>query len=182
MNAERMNMANATAKIEGSKEARPPGGFPLASAPKKIFICSPYQPTANDPPCRKAQLEANIQRAKTACRILATMGVLPLAPHLYFTQFLKDEDAQERATGIRFGMQWLEAADEVWVFGETISEGMAAEIKRAHELKKPVCNLPEPGRMVELLLKRFSKQYHIPMEDKTEEQQEAAESEEDNGE
>ena len=37
MNAERMNMANATAKIEGSKEARPPGGFPLASAPKKNF-------------------------------------------------------------------------------------------------------------------------------------------------
>lgn len=110
------------------------------------------------------------------------MGVLPLAPHLYFTQFLKDEDAQERATGIRFGMQWLEAADEVWVFGETISEGMAVEIKRAHELQKPVCNLPEPGRMVELLLKRLSEQYHIPMEDKTEEQQEAAESAEDNGE
>ena len=60
------------------------------------------------------------------------MGVLPLAPHLYFTQFLKDEDAQERATGIRFGMEWLEAADEVWVFGESISEGMAAEIKRAY--------------------------------------------------
>lgn len=77
MNAERMNMANATAKIEGSKEARPPGGFPLASAPKKIFICSPYRPTANDAPYRKAQLEANIQRAKTTCRILATMGVLP---------------------------------------------------------------------------------------------------------
>ena len=52
MNAERMNMANATAKIEGFKEARPPGGFPLASAPKKIFICSPYRPTVNDPPCR----------------------------------------------------------------------------------------------------------------------------------
>ena len=149
---------------------------------KKIFVCSPYRSTANDPPCRKAQLEANIQRTKTACRILATMGVLPLAPHLYFTQFLKDEDAQERATGIRFGMEWLEAADEVWVFGETISEGMAAEIKRAQELKKPVRNLPEPGRMVELLLKRLSKQYHIPMEDKTEEQQEAAESEKDNGE
>ena len=79
-------------------------------------------------------------------------------------------------------MEWLEAADEVWVFGETISEGMAAEIKRAYELKKPVCNLPEPGRMVELLLKRLSEQYHIPMEDKTKEQQEAAESEKDNGE
>ena len=41
MNAKSMNTASATAKIEGSKEARPPGGFPLASAPKKIFICSP---------------------------------------------------------------------------------------------------------------------------------------------
>lgn len=153
-----------------------------ATAPKKIFVCSPYRPTSKTEECRKDELMANINRAKTACRILTTLGFLPMAPHLYFTQFLKDEDAQERATGIRFGMEWLEAADEVWVFGETISEGMAAEIKRAHELKKPVCNLPEPGRMVELLLKRLSEQYHIPMEDKTEEQQEAAESEEDNGE
>ena len=109
------------------------------------------------------------------------MGIMPLAPHLYFTQFLKDGDAQERSTGIRFGMQWLEEADEVWVFGETISEGMAEEIERAYELKKPIRNLPEPGRMVELLLKRLSEQYHIPMEDKTEEQHEAAESEEHNG-
>ena len=152
-----------------------------ATTPKKIFVCSPYRPTSKTEECRKDELMANINRAKTACRILTTLGFLPMAPHLYFTQFLKDEDAQERATGIRFGMQWLEAADEVWVFGETISEGMAAEIKRAHELQKPVCNLPEPGRMVELLLKRLSEQYHIPIEDKTEEQQEAAESEENNG-
>ena len=33
MNAERMTTATAPAKIEGSQEARPPGGFPLASAP-----------------------------------------------------------------------------------------------------------------------------------------------------
>ena len=185
MNAESMNKANVTAKIEGSKEARPPGGFPLALAPKKIFICSPYRPTANEPPCRKAQLEANIQRAKTACRILATMGVLPLAPHLYFTQFLKDEDAQERNTGMKLGMRWLEDADELWVFGNTISEGMAAEIEKAHELNKPVRNLPEPGRVVELLLKSISEQYHVPLDDRKAKnsngQQEAAESEENNG-
>lgn len=182
MNAERMNMANATAKIEGSKEARPPAGSRWHRHRRRFLSVRRTDRQQMTRRARKAQMEANIQRAKTACRILATMGVLPLAPHLYFTQFLKDEDAQERATGIRFGMQWLEAADEVWVFGETISEGMAVEIKRAHELQKPVCNLPEPGRMVELLLKRLSEQYHIPMEDKTEEQQEAAESEEDNGE
>ena len=73
-------------------------------------------------------------------------------------------------------MQWLEEADELWVFGNTVSEGMAAEIKRAHELQKKVRNLPEPGRVVELLLKNISEQYHVPLDDKkTEGQQEAAE-------
>ena len=137
-----------------------------ATAPKKIFVCSPYRPTSKTEECRKDELMANINRAKTACRILTTLGFLPLAPHLYFTQFLKDEDAQERNTGMKLGMRWLEDADELWVFGNTISEGMAAEIEKAHELNKPVRNLPEPGRVVELLLKSISEQYHVPLDDR----------------
>ena len=155
------------------------------TAPKKIFVCSPYRPTSKTEECRKDELAANISRAKNACRILATLGFIPLAPHLYFTQFLKDEDAQERNTGMKLGMHWLEEADELWVFGNTISEGMAAEIEKAHELNKPVRNLPEPGRVVELLLKSISEQYHVPLDDKKTEnsngQQEAAESEENIG-
>ena len=62
---------------------------------------------------------------------------------------------------------------------------MAAEIEKAHELKKPVRNLPEPGRVVELLLKSISEQYHVPLDGRKAEnsngQQEAAESEENNG-
>ena len=182
---------------------RPPGGADTAAAPddatgnmakgktravtapKKIFVCSPYRPTSKTEECRKDELAANIIRAKNACRILTKLGFLPLAPHLYFTQFLKDEDTQERNTGMRLGMSWLEDADELWVFGNTISEGMAAEIERAHELNKPVRNLPEPGRVVELLLKSISEQYHVPLDDKKTEnsngQQEAAESEDNNG-
>ena len=37
MNAKSMNKANVTAKIEGSKEARPGPVVSAASAPKKIF-------------------------------------------------------------------------------------------------------------------------------------------------
>lgn len=161
------------------------GNTATVTAPKKIFVCSPYRPTSKTEECRKDELAANISRAKNACRILATLGFLPLAPHLYFTQFLKDEDAQERNTGMKLGMRWLEDADELWVFGNTISEGMAAEIEKAHELNKPVRNLPEPGRVVELLLKSISEQYHVPLDDKKTEnsngQQEAAESEDNNG-
>ena len=117
---------------------------------------------------RKTELEANLHRARTACRILSTLGFMPLAPHLYFTTFLNDGDKKERADGIRFGMRWLEEADEVWVFGGTISEGMAAEIAKAKELGKTVRSLPEPGRMVELLLKMITENYHVPKNKKTE--------------
>lgn len=172
------------AQTEVAEDKRPPGGTEVgaAEAPKKIFVCSPYRPTTKDPKCQQNQLEANIKRAKTACRILSTLGFLPLAPHLYFTQFLKDEEKQERETGMKLGLHWLEEADELWVFGDTVSEGMTAEIEKAHELKKPVRNLPEPGRVIELLLKSISEQYHVPLDDKTEEQkskgqQDAAESE-----
>lgn len=130
---------------------------------------------------RKTELEANLHRARTACRILSTLGFMPLAPHLYFTTFLNDGDKKERADGIRFGMRWLEEADEVWVFGGTISEGMAAEIAKAKELGKTVRSLPEPGRMVELLLKMITENYHVPKNKKTEGQHKAAESEDNDG-
>ena len=160
------------------------GSTATVTVPKKIFVCSPYRPTLKTEECRKDELAANINRAKEACRILATLGFLSLALHLYFTQFLKDEDVQERNTGMKLGMRWLEVADELWVFGNTISEGMAVEIEKAHELDKPVRNLPEPGRVVELLLKSISEQYHVPLDDKKKEnsigQQEAAESEDNN--
>lgn len=162
----------AQSDIKNPRELKPPGEVngantshdPSASAetsisPKKIFVCSPYRPLSETEESRKTELEANIHRAKTACRILTTLGFMPLAPHLYFTTFLKDEEKREREYGIRLGLQWLEEADELWVFGDTISEGMAVEIARAKELTKPVRNLPEPSCMVELLIKGISAGY-----------------------
>ena len=178
----------AQSDIKNPRELKPPGTNashdPSASSgntashsdsapPKKIFVCSPYRPLSGTEKSRKAELESNVFRAKTACRILTTLGFMPLAPHLYFTTFLEDEVKRERENGIRLGLQWLEEADEVWVFGDTISEGMAVEIARAKELDKPVRNLPEPSRMVELLIKGISAGYKG--------QHKAAESESNNG-
>lgn len=137
---------------------KPPGGLTAEGKHPKIFVCSPYRPTSKNVECRKDELLANIERAKKACRILAGMGFLPLAPHLYFTTFLSDTDEKEREKGMRLGMEWLEESDEVFVFGRHISDGMAAEIARAKELGKPVRKLPEPGRIIELLLKELAEQ------------------------
>lgn len=98
---------------------------------------------------------------------------------------MKDKSAHERDTGMKLGLRWLEEADEVWVFGNKISEGMAIEIKKANELNKPVRNLPEPERAIEQLVKYIRERQNVPMDDKKAEnsngQQEAAESEENNG-
>lgn len=82
--------STAQAQTEDAEDKRPPSGTEAdtTAAPKKIFVCSPY-PVKNLR-CQKSQLEANINRAKTACRILSTLGFLPLVPHLYFTRFFKD--------------------------------------------------------------------------------------------
>ena len=73
MSAVSMNEAvKKIAQLENAKAARPPGGAPQEDhLPRKIFVCSPYRPISQDEKCRKDELEANIRRAKMACRILS---------------------------------------------------------------------------------------------------------------
>lgn len=82
--------------LKNPAPVRPPGG---STAPKTVYVCSPFRPTAVSEADREAEQRSNIERALKACRILAMMGIQPLAPHLYFNRFLKDELAAERAAG-----------------------------------------------------------------------------------
>ena len=61
------------------------------------------------------------------------MGNIPFAPHLLFPQFLDDSDPKERELGLFFGVALMSKCAEVWVFGETISAGMAKEIEKAEK-------------------------------------------------
>ena len=86
-----------------------------------VYICSPY---AGD-------VETNVQKARRYCRFAVDKGYIPIAPHLLFTQFLNDDSPKERQLGIFFGNAVMSKCSEVWVFGDRISDGMEAEIKRA---------------------------------------------------
>lgn len=165
--------------LRSSAPVRPPGGD---TAPKKVYVCSPFRPTAAAMADRVEEQRSNIERALKACRILAMMGIQPLAPHLYFTRFLKDDVAAERDAGIQFGLSWLEQADELWVFGDRVSDGMAQEIARAKELGKPVHTLPEPGRVAELLVQSIAQKYNMTGNGQQDKQPKAAESEQHNDE
>ncbi len=96
---------------------------------KMIYICSP---------CR-GDFEKNIIKAQEYCRAAADAGLLPVAPHVYITQFYSDIVPHERKAGMDMGRQLLSLCSEVWVFGiEHPSAGMAAEIELAILLGIPV--------------------------------------------
>ena len=122
------------------------------STVKTIYVCSPYKPVSLTEADREWEMKENVKRAKLACRILVKLGYLPLAPHLYFTRFLEDGDEKEREEGIALGLRWLEISDELWVFGERISDGMNREISYARELGIPVRCLPEPSSLIECIV------------------------------
>ena len=86
-----------------------------------VYICSPY---AGD-------VEKNVAAAQGYSRFAVDKGYIPIAPHLLFPQFLNDCNPKERQLGLFFGNALMSKCSEVWVFGDTISDGMEAEIKRA---------------------------------------------------
>lgn len=86
-----------------------------------VYICSPF---AGD-------VETNVLNARRYCRFAVTRGVIPIAVHLLYPQFMNDKDPKERELAIFFGNAILSKCQEVWVFGEKLSEGMKEEIKRA---------------------------------------------------
>ncbi len=101
--------------------------------PKLVYICSPY----------RGNIRRNTVIARRICRniLLSDRGwVIPIAPHLLYTQSLSDNDEKERKLGLRVGRQLLNICDELWAYipdnGPT--EGMAAEIAMARSLSIPI--------------------------------------------
>lgn len=100
----------------------------------KIYVCSPYRATT------QADIEINVCAAQQYCRFIigSTPGALPIAPHIYFTQFMDDDKTDERTAALEFGKRLLAECKEIWVFGSLVSDGMAAEISEAGRLQIPI--------------------------------------------
>ena len=96
---------------------------------KKIYVCSRL----------RGDVETNIENAKRYCEyVVKGCGAIPIAPHIYFTQFLDDNLDEERAFGTLAGLQLLSECDELWYFGDSVSKGMVTEIIAAKEQSIPV--------------------------------------------
>ncbi len=101
---------------------------------RKIYICSAL----------RGDMESNIMKARAYCEYAAReQGVIPIAPHIYLTQFLNDEIAEDREFGLKAGLSLLSECEELWYFGDQITRGMTDEICFAIEHGIPVKYIPE---------------------------------------
>ena len=101
---------------------------------RKIYVCSRL---AGD-------YEANTEAAREYSRyVMKECGAIAIAPHLLFPQFLDDTDQNDRELGQAAGLELLEDCDELWYFGDSVSQGMVREICAAKERGIPVRYVPE---------------------------------------
>lgn len=91
-----------------------------------VYICSPYS----------GDIDINVKKASAFCRFALEKNCIPLAPHLLFPQFMNDENPKEREQAMFMNMVLLGKCNELWVFGDTISKGMAQEIEKAKKRKQ----------------------------------------------
>lgn len=84
---------------------------------KKVYICAPLG----------GDVEGNLEKAKRYTEYALKCGAAPVTPHFY-ALCLNDHNAPEREIGRAAGMSLLWFCDEVWIFGDEITEGMKAEL------------------------------------------------------
>lgn len=90
-----------------------------------VYICSKYS----------GNVSQNTERAKEYCRLAVNLGVVPIAPHLLFPQFMSDDNERKRA--MEMDKILLEKCDQMWVFIDEfgdISKGMKSEMEEAKRL------------------------------------------------
>lgn len=106
---------------------------------KLLYICSPCR--GND-----GNYEHNIAMAQEYCQLvmLTLPDYIPIAPHVYFTQFLDDTNEAQRTLGMDAGIELLSRCDGMLVFYmQNPSAGMRRELKYAKEHNIPIMDAAE---------------------------------------
>jgi hypothetical protein len=99
---------------------------------KKVYICAPLS----------GDVAGNLEKATRYSEYALRCGAAPVTPHFY-ALCLDDSVPAERKMGIAAGLSLLWFCDEVWVFGDETTDGMANEIKLARNLNIKVKTIKE---------------------------------------
>jgi hypothetical protein len=113
---------------------------------KKVYICSPL----------RGNIPENLEKVKRYTAFALRCGTAPVVPHFY-AYCLDDNDPKDRKTGLAAGMSLLWFCDEIWVFGDVITEGMSKEIEFCRNLNITTRYIQERE-----IIKVFGGVRHVP--------------------
>ena len=99
---------------------------------KKVYICSPLG----------GNVEENLRKVRRYTKYALLCGTAPVVPHFY-ALCLDDSIPKERKIGIAAGLSLLWFCDEMWLFGDEVTEGMAAEIQFCKNLNVTIRKVRE---------------------------------------
>lgn len=98
---------------------------------KKVYVCAPLG----------GNIKENLENVKQYAKYALLCGTAPVVPHFY-ALCLNDDVPKEREIGMAAGLSLLWFCDEMWIFGDEITEGMQSEIQfcknlniRTHKIK-----------------------------------------------
>lgn len=95
---------------------------------KNAYICSPL----NDN--EKTHINNAVAYAKF---VYHRCGMLPIMPHFYALIF-GDKYKLQKELGISIRLGQILDSEDIWVFGNTITEGMGEEIRKAMALNRKI--------------------------------------------
>jgi hypothetical protein len=87
----------------------------------------------------RGDIETNLKAASAWVRWATRLpGIVPIAPYFQSVVAFSDTDESERQEGFNHGLKVLQYCQELWVCGQTISEGVQLEIDYAWRWQIPV--------------------------------------------
>ncbi|QWQ39566.1 DUF4406 domain-containing protein [Gemella sp. zg-570] len=92
-----------------------------------IYICAPFS----------GNVERNIKNAVKLAELAYQKGCIPLTPHLLFP-FMDDDNKKHLKDAMFMDIIFLGKCQELWVLGDTITEGMEKEIQVAMQRRQTI--------------------------------------------
>lgn len=108
-----------------------------ASFKPVVYVCSPYS----------GDIERNTANARMYSRFAVAKNTIPFAPHILLPQYISEE--HERGLAMFMNKVFLGKCDELWVFGNKITDGMEEEIELAGKMRKKIRYFSEDLQEVE---------------------------------
>lgn len=85
---------------------------------RKVYVCAPLG----------GDVESNLKKGQDIYRIRTEVQHGSVVPHFY-AECLDDNDPKDREIGLAAGLSLLWFCDELWLFGDAVTDGMKNELQ-----------------------------------------------------